>query len=203
MGRYGGTGADALRYQLPHGASAGLVFTAPHAVAHWRDGVRKPADMFTGFLAEALAERADAASLTAEGEQRVDANFEDRGAFRELLWMVTTSSPAVVDIHGMADSHGVDVCLGTAGRHPLSKRLTECLEAALTQAGFRVSVDDPFDANKFPTITAGAHERGCEAVQVEVSKWLRRPIDDPEPVLVLIDSVAHALSTHTAHTSVR
>ena len=200
-GRYAGPRPNLVRYTAATGGS-GLV-TAPHAVTHWRGELRKPADVGTGFLAEALAEATGWGTLIAEGEQGRDGNFDPGSLFQQQLRSLLREPPAgwtgssrpryVLDLHGMSDGYGPDVCLGTGRNSVLSRVLHDAVAAPLRAAGFEVSVDDPYDAASNPTVTRACHEMGVPALQVEIARRVRRVLDDPEPALLLVQVLADAL----------
>lgn len=167
-----------------------VLVTAPHAVAHTRSGRRKGADVATGGLALVAATHAGARGLVATGYQEHDGNFVPQGPFKELAEMMRHQVSACIDVHGFPDSFGSDICLGTGARPHESQPLLELAQAHFTAAGFTVSVDSPYDARRFHTMTSAAQRAGRMAVQVEVARWLRRPFDDPEPAHAMAAALA-------------
>lgn len=187
QGRYAGAGTDTLGVRR---GRCGALVTAPHAVAHWRDGARKPADMGTGFLADVLAQLLDADVVVAEGEQSRDGNYDPDGVFKAALAGFTPR--LVLDVHGMADRHGPDVCLGLGGLPRAAEPLAEVFAGALRSAGFVVSVNVPFAATGDHTVTSTFQRRGIAALQLEVAARNRRPHGDLVTVMRLAESLAGA-----------
>ena len=95
--------------------TCGVVFTAAHAVAHFRDGRTKIADIGTGGLATALGVVAGATSIVQAGAALKDANWYPDAELKDHLARELPHTSAVLDLHGMRDNYGMDVCIGTGG----------------------------------------------------------------------------------------
>lgn len=197
QGRYAGAdGIDAVRYvpasALPDQHEAGrdsrraghgtrpVLVTAPHAVTHWRDGVRKPVDMATGGLAEAVAARSGAAALTVTGRPLRDPNYDPDGAFKDALHVLLPDHGAVIDLHGMNDDWGPDICLALGAHPDRARDLRDLLEPALAGAGFTVAVNYPYQAAPVNTITSWTQAAGTPAIEIELARRVRRPWDEPD-----------------------
>jgi len=190
-GRYDGTGRpDSLRH-VP--GPRPVLLTAPHAVTHIRDGARKPADMTTGGLAETLAELTGCIALTCDGTPTRDPNYDPDGPFKSRLDTLLPGTTAVLDLHGMQDTWGPDVCLAR-GLHPAgSADLLEVCRRELTASGFTVSVGDPYDANTPHTVTSYCQRAGVPAVELELARRIRNPWDQPETSARLLAALQNAL----------
>src|SRR5258708_38013862 len=140
---YRGTGDDgSIDYAE---RSSDLLISAPHAVNHFCDGAPKVADRRTGGLSKLLGDRLGVASLAPVGAVDDWRTWPERAdPFRRALDRSVRRGALVVDLHGMKDSHGVDVCLGFGPRPSGRVRLlAEALTAAL--APLHVARDVPFD----------------------------------------------------------
>ncbi len=169
----------ALRYQT---GTRAVLLTAPHATIHQRDGVRKAADLRTGSLVELLSVRTGASFLATSTAQPFDANWDVPSTpFHDKLRELYTPNHFVIDVHGMSDSHGSDICIAL-GPAPGSRAqiVAERFAAAARKAGFRVSVNTPFDARRTTTITSYIQSQGGDAMEIEIARHLREPDRHPE-----------------------
>lgn len=176
--------------------ASGLVLTAPHAVGLRRDRRSKPADIATGGLAVLLARCVGASVLAAARPREADPSWVGAHPLKDALAdVLARGSVAVVDVHGMHDGHGVDVCVGL-GPDPRGGTglLAEALTGPLRQAGLKVSVDAPFTARRTTTVTAFAQSRGVPAVQLEVARRWRDPWADPARAAQLVELLVTGLT---------
>lgn len=173
-----------------------LLLSAPHAVNHPRDGKSKMADRRTGGLAEVLADELGAYLLVLAGPlEHADEWAERTDDFRRALDTAADAGLLVVDIHGMSDSHGLDVCLGLGERaSALSRDAADTLRSALERAGFTVAVGKPFPATAPHTVVSRVQAVGGHAVQVEIAARLRRPDADPGTAGRLVSVLRDALA---------
>jgi hypothetical protein len=191
-GRYTGVDAPNSHRAIPGGP---LLITAGHAVGHQRAGVPKSADMATGGLVELLAAELGAAALTVTGQPTLDPNFAPTGPFKSEVLRLLDHRAALVDVHGMRDSWGLDVCLGRGMYPAQSDQLIAYLAPALRAAGFTVGIDVPFTAEAAETLTSFVQAQGVHAVQLELSRSLRNPWDHPERAGLLVATLAAALGS--------
>jgi phage replication-related protein YjqB (UPF0714/DUF867 family) len=176
-----------------------ILLTAPHAVAHDRDGARKAADVGTGGLAVTAAQLTGASALIATGYQHADGNHVGHGPFKTAAAVAFQRAGTVLDLHGMGDHHGVDICLGTGATPPGRNELLEAAHQVFTSAGFTVTIDTPFAAPGEHTVTSTAQRAGLAGLQVEISGWLRRPWASTEAcgaVLAALVELVHNLPDH-------
>lgn len=167
--------ADALFWHGP--GRRQLLFTAPHAVRPWRNGVERHADYSTGGLAALLAEITGGLALAAFGRQSGDPNRDLQPApFKQALLDAVDSGWTVVDLHGMNERHPEDLILGQGPLPQLAARLAR----AISGCGLAVRAGKPFDATWPGTITATLQGIGVQALQVEVSSRRRMPRRSPE-----------------------
>lgn len=177
-GRYCGTEPPDSLYALAPTRRPHVLVTAPHAVVHHRPERRKGADVASGGLALNLAALLGARCLVAAGEQSQDGNRSSYGTFKQAVHAAIDDDVTVIfDVHGMADSFAIDVCLGTGADEAGTRRLYEPLRQALEAQGRTVSVNDPWGAAHPDTVTNTAHGRGVAAVQLEVANRWRQPWD--------------------------
>ena len=174
----------------------GVLLTAPHATRHrGRDGQVKLADAATGALGRVVAAATGAACLVTHGSWPGNANHDplERCAFKQRVVHLITDQPdlVVVDLHGMRDDHGVDVCVGTHVDGP--SPLADLVEASLAGSGLRCRRNDPFAARDPNTVTATVLGRRVPVVQLEVAARWRDPVDrteDARAFLVALTRVA-------------
>jgi hypothetical protein len=171
---YGGVGKpDELLVDL---RAKPVLLTAGHSVAQVRDGKRKPPDLRTGGLAELVAAHASASALTAVGSGLGDPNRDREHPFKVAVAELLDEHLFLLDLHGMADRFGLDLCIGSGGAEDSAslELATRCQESA-EAAGFRASIDDPFAAREETTITRTAQRLGYVAVQLEITASRRDP----------------------------
>ena len=154
----------------------GVLLTAGHASAHVNreSGLTKAAEVGTGPLAIALAEASGAAGLVLGRAVRANPNHDEVGecSFKQrVLWLLSQQARVVLDLHGMRDEHGVDVCLGE-GLDP-GGRIGRIAVSAFEEVGLRVVCNDPFDARRSGTVTRSVQEAGGDALQIEIARSLR------------------------------
>ena len=177
---------DLLEAGVPPGASSfavtkktgtGVLFTAPHAVCHLTSSLPvrvKRSDVDTKELAFAAAEQYGCAAMATSSPWQGNANSDpiESCVFKgEVLRLLRSNVVAgVIDIHGMRDDHGIDVCVGSGGGSPA----LACVVAdLLTSTGLVVAVDEPFNASRPGTVTRTVMEAGFPAVQIEISSSVR------------------------------
>jgi hypothetical protein len=162
-------------------AANSLLLTAPHSVNHARDGNVKRADRWTGSAAEIMAARLGAGTIIPVGNI---ADWDDWPArtdpFRKALDARAKPGTLVLDLHGMSDTHGVDLCLGLG---PARGDVEVHLAAHLTEAmsAYQVAVNEPFSAEPHYTVTSYVQlYTPASAIQLEISARFRNPRDLPE-----------------------
>lgn len=177
-----------------------LLVVAPHAVNHHdRFGAPKLADIMTGGLACTLADALGASVIAAS--RRVphwtDWNSRTDPFGRALESIVQPDKVTlVIDVHGMLDHHGVDVCVGL-GPHPgRSERLFgDQLMSAM--GDLRVTRDRPFSARGPRTVTARAQSKGIPAVQIEIARRFRDPVLQPEAAAHVLAGLVEMLRRYS------
>jgi hypothetical protein len=164
-----------------------VILSAPHAVRHLsRSGEAKAADGATGGLVRFISECTGAMSVVASGGwTRANANYVLDGwcPYRQTLVEVGGADSVIVDLHGMADTHDADVCIGTGAEPDRSSEAVDFTVEYLRDLGLTVAVDRPFNASNPGTITSWAQGQNFRAFQLEVCSALRRPWQDPETAL--------------------
>ncbi len=171
---------------------APLSITAPHSLNHFRDGAVKNADRRTGSMAELLGTRLGASTLVPTGAIGPWTTWAERAdPFTTELDRLARRSAFNIDLHGMLDDYGVDVCVGL-GPHPtdvereFAARLTGGLHP------YVVTVDTPFGAKADFTVTSYLQKSGLglAAVQLEISAAFRDPKHRPVESAELLERLA-------------
>lgn len=158
--------------------------------------------MASGGLAWLVASNVGAGVVVASGEQRADGNRDPHGVFKDALWRALdgTAVQSVIDVHGMADSFGFDVCLGTGADESRAQPLLEPVRTTLRAAGFVVSVNDPWAASAEHTVTNTVHRSGRLALQVEVARRWRQPWEDPRAAARMVSALSAAIGAAVSAT---
>jgi hypothetical protein len=150
-----------------------VLFSAPHAVAHPRQGRLKAADHGTGAVALAAALGAGAWAMTMLRTTAYDPNWDAQDPYKAHIGRLVASGAvrAVVDVHGMRDL-SLDIEVGTGGGATLPADRVEAVLACLE--GYRLVRDARFAARRPSTVTQQAFAAGAVAVQLELTPALRR-----------------------------
>jgi len=190
---YDGSGAEADARFVNRNSR--VLLTAPHAVNHHRDGHPKLADRRTGGLAELLGELTGASVLSAIGrvpDWRQWAERED--PFARQLAQLLPGVDYVLDLHGMTDQHGRQLCIGT-GANPSGPTMRTARHLQVLLAPFAVTLDDPFTAAGGHTVVTRVQSLGGPvALQLEITAALRDPEEHPELANRFVPVLASAIS---------
>ena len=163
-------------HQLIEGQFPVLV-TAPHAVAHERDGKMRFAEPATAWLAQQLAERCGATALIKTDEDTVDPNADESSPFRDqaVALVAETGIRAGIDLHQMSSEREDQIILGT-GRGRNIHRLWGFRDIVVTEfnaVGIPVLVDGIFPAMGEYRVSSDVSRRtGIPYVQIEINSAL-------------------------------
>jgi N-formylglutamate amidohydrolase len=171
--------------------TSGILLTAPHSTRHIRQGATKPADLATGALAATLASLSQSSALLVYGDQLGDAAWTDDHPLKQRLVDLLPKHRLVLDLHGMRDDWGVDICIGTAGSP--SNPLASLVQRAATRRGLIAALNTPFDARRPATITAFTIRHAVSALQIEVARRFRIPAAFPTQATRLLDCLLDAI----------
>jgi hypothetical protein len=172
-----------------------VIFTAPHAVNHLRDGEAKNADIWTGSLAETLAFATGNCSLTVNSSANDDPNWDlEIGTFKGTLARLLDNNQVVIDLHGMKDDYDIDICIGLGpSPNQQSQVMADSLADSFCERGLRVSFNWPFSATRPSTITSFVQSRRLTALQVEVAAKYRQPKKHSSSALLLLNGFLSVL----------
>ena len=184
---------DSIRW-VDRTDSSLVVIVAPHAVNHHREGEPKPADLYTGAIAETLANRIGASVLTTTGEV---SDWHEKWSSRDDDFTAVLDSlpddAVIIDLHGMSDTSSPEhISIGTA--KDSSGGSIELAERIADSFGGRAEINGTFPADSSYTVTRHMQERGHDALQIEMSFTLRDPaeLDVGYTVDALTDALADA-----------
>lgn len=164
-----------------------LLIVAPHAVNHHRHGQPKVADMYTGGIAEKVAEKTGASVLTTTGEV---SDWGDRWGNRDdqfsQILRDLPKNVRVVDLHGMTDDHDLKASIGTG---PDPDKDTKAWATAISHSlGDDAKKNGAtFDATAAYTDTSFLQKRGHVALQLELSLSERKSD-------TVVDDVSNAIT---------
>lgn len=157
-----------------------IVISASHATPHIRHGRKKLAESKTGAIALLLGQILGGVSILPLLPQNDDPNFDliESGPYKTILASLLSQETALLDIHGMKDGAGAELCIGTGGLKPTpenSKAICDSLILSFGQVGMTATIDDPFDASYPGTIAAFGRSRCRASIQIELSVSSRVP----------------------------
>ena len=178
-----------------------LLISAPHATPHTRKGVIKAVDHITGALAMALGQSLKATAILPVAPQPDDPNFDtnEDAPYKKKLGEMIGDYRLLIDLHGMQDHWGDDICVGT-GRSTLTtqlQQLIDTLKSNCTRSGLTMVIDHPFASCDPGTVSSFARKHGCEALQLELAAHDRQTRGIAEAFLVIRDSLAQWLNQTT------
>lgn len=155
-----------------------VVFSAPHAVHHSRNGLHKSNDANTGGLALALAHHLESSAIALRrgGRQFGDPNADLEHPLKDAAAPLVGPGTMFVDLHGMADrEHDVIVGLGAVPTPRAFRAAEQFVGAARAQGVSATIADDEtgFNARGEATMTTWALRRGADALQLEIARNLR------------------------------
>ena len=180
-------------FQVSAGTLPVLV-SAPHACMHNRDGLMKLEEEFTGAIARYLSQSTSCYSIYCVYRAVEDPNWHTDSEYKRAITQLhkEVGFKFVIDLHGMLNSHGMGVALGTIHRQSCDPMevisafqahgFVETELASLphnneaVQPGRRLVVDHPrFTGGlRNHTVTRFASEvLGIPSVQVELASVAR------------------------------
>lgn len=184
------SGVHLLQTQHP------LLLSAPHATNHVRDGASKLADRWTGGLARRLSEELGSSHLIAS---EVYSDWQAWAAREDPFALALKGAKAalLIDFHGMANSHGVDIAVGL-GPLPDAISLKAVEDLIRLMPGYEVSAQTRFNARSPLTVTSYTQqELKISAFQLEIRAGLRNPVDESERASIFYAHLLEALKSIT------
>ena len=156
-----------------------ILFSAPHAVKHVRDGVFKRSDGLTGGIVEYLVNSKDIYGITRIHNMLDDPNFYNYGISflykQKIIDLIRDKNiKYFFDIHGSSNKHAFDIDIGTNN----GKNIHNLEILDITLNGFKdfkkVVVDRKFSASKGSNISRFTHEMtNIPCLQIELSENVR------------------------------
>lgn len=152
-----------------------FVFTAPHAMMTKRKDGKFFSDMHTGPVTEVLADVCNSGLIICRQNNNTPREWEKHevDGFYANLQTAVMLEKFIVDIHGMKNDHGVDVCIGL-GSNPSDR--SAMFASALVdnlKEFFTVSVNEPFNAKSLHSVVSYVQNFKGDAIQVELSLNVR------------------------------
>lgn len=157
-------------------ASGPYVFSAPHAINHFRDGQVKIADRWTGSLSLILGHALDSSVIVPLGPISDWTSWDDRSdEFVSALRAQEHQGRIVIDLHGMSDRHNTDLCIGL-GPEPSPKVIAFAEFIIQSLPAYVSRTNDPFTAQPSYTVTSFLQTQAAvDACQFELAARLRDP----------------------------
>ncbi|MBP3431306.1 MAG: hypothetical protein J6K39_00405 [Clostridia bacterium] len=150
-----------------------VMLSAPHGVSQARLGEYKVAEPGSlAFMLE-LGNRTGAHCIAKTKDCNDDANFDEISTYKEGLkrYIRENNIKFLFDIHGLSKKRGIDINFGThMGQNiKTNERLFDELTKKLGDAGFFVTIDNPFSGDVRTVAGSIAKELGIWTIQVEIS----------------------------------
>lgn len=152
-----------------------------HAINHYnKDEGRKPADLNTGGLAIALAERFNASVVYNTRRVPAISPWQKRTPADDAVAELARARPglAVLDIHGVRDNPHFDIAIGTSVQPPNPEqwKMIELFTALARRNGLTVAINpEGYRADGQRTVTTRALAVTPRCLQFEFSRACRQP----------------------------
>jgi gamma-glutamylcyclotransferase (GGCT)/AIG2-like uncharacterized protein YtfP len=169
-----------------------VLVTAPHATAHVRMGKLKRQEFYTGAISVLLHSLTGCHALYTDRLSEPDPNYSDESPFKTKLAGIAaeTGIEFLIDLHGTGPTRPDDIFPGVGrsgeflyGRH---EYLTELGRVARLN-GVSLGSTEVFTAARQPTVTRfSAAELGIPSMQLEISRRLRQPDENPAGFVKLV-----------------
>ena len=150
-----------------------FLLSAPHCVSQNRLGRLKYSEEGSAKVAICISEKTNSSLIIKTENLFDDANFDLVNPYRQKIFKIIKKHNIkyLIDFHGMSSKRECDINLGTNFGQNIKadEKLFNVFYNELINAGFSVSIDNPFAA-PFPTISASvAKEFNIWALQVEIN----------------------------------
>ena len=150
-----------------------VLISAPHGVSQVRLGKQKVAEIGTIPFALTIQKKTNSHLIAKTKNSFDDANFDEISKFKTKLQMMVENKNIayLFDIHGLAKKREMDINLGINFGKSISSKpaLFDTLVENLKNAGFMVSIDQPFSGGP-KTIAGSTNEKfNIWTVQVEIN----------------------------------
>ena len=169
-----------------------LLISAPHETPQTRRHQYKAAEPMTGPLAIILAQALSATVMIPVVIQKDDPNYDsfNQSDYKQQLADIIADYKLLVDLHGMSDHWGGDICVGVADGQvsKTASRVIACLKKHL-----KTTINQPFSSAYPNTIAAFGRRRGCQSLQLELAAHLRQPETVVETYSILKASLGAGL----------
>lgn len=169
-----------------------VMFSAPHAVEHKREGIMKPAEPSTGIIVKQLADM-DFPGMVKNAKNTEDPNFNMDSSYKLFLsdYISKNNINLLFDLHELNPSRPMSICIGTGrGKNVKNnEKLVTIVKNGFEAAGFEnVTVDDPF-AGATEVTVASYVSKNCNipAFQIEMNSGLFR--DNAENVEKVVETL--------------
>lgn len=154
----------------------------------------KRPELWVGSLTEALAELTGSSAVVPL-RTLIESPWNERtDEVADAVRHAAVQNAMVIDLHGMTDAHGIDICLGLGPNPPDPVlRFAATIQDAFARP-LRVSVNRPFAASAPHTVTSYVQDLGGKGIQVEIAARLRRPRTQPTLAAMLFNSLIQVLA---------
>lgn len=178
-----------------------IMFSAPHAVNHYRDGSVKWADINTGVIVKALHDICDVPIIYTNAFAEGDAMIDEVSEYKEVLacYVRQHSIKALIDVHGRALSSPLGIEFGTRdddnslllGKDFILDSFWKSFDKHLELQGKVIDRNIKFRA-RTPGTVGNYIWRTCNipCMQIEINKLFR----DPEALQITIDAMVQAVN---------
>lgn len=180
-----------------------IIISVPHSVSQIREGKIKYPEVYTGAIGLILQERLDVHLITKCFTDEEDPNYSEHSTYCDKLEAVVKSEniQLVLDIHGAKASQPFCIDVGTNDRQIVSGDTVNNFMKSFNiekEIYFNVTENLVFGARGQNRVVNKVHRAtGVEAMQIEINKLYRSPLDSPEHFNALVDNLSHFIKELT------
>ena len=180
-----------------------ILVCAPHSSIHIRVDKLKKEERYAAPLSAIIHSITGTHALFTHRASKVDPNFYDNSPFKIGVENIVDKFGVkfVLDIHGTETRKGDEVYFGVGTENEFllgKKRYLEKLLISAQKNSIKLGDPDVFPASRQMTVTKFvARKLGIPAIQIEINKRLRNPVEAPRSFLKLVSFFSDFISSIT------
>lgn len=168
-----------------------FMLSSPHGVSQVRLGKAKFQEPGSLALMLELQERTGVSFIAKTQNCNDDANFDEHSTYKEALkeFVRQNNIKYLIDFHGLSKSREIDINFGThLGQNiKADEKFFDFMFGKFKKAGFRLSVDNPFEASVHTVAGSVAKELGIWTCQIEINYSLTNDENNLEKLKKIVD----------------
>ena len=192
---------ESSNYSMPYIIKIGLlpvIITAPHTVKQIKkDGTVKLSEPFTKAIAMYIANNLDTSFLIKTQDTGIDANSDNKEAFKETLLQIIKSQniKLLIDIHGSKKERNFDIEFGTLNNLSADNSTLKELENTFKEHNINnIVYNEPFKGGGITKYIYGNTD--IDVIQIEINQKFR-DINNIDNLKKVCDSLISFIKKYT------